>query len=229
TTAFTTAGAHTIVARYSGDSSYAASSASITVTVPTTSSGSGTFKMTASNITVTQGNSGSSTITITPSGGYTGTVQLSLSATNNDLTNDGCVVSANDITVSGTAAATGIVTIDTNGYNCATTGSARKNKAQKIHAAGLFSSGLPGPYSAISILAGALLAALIGRRSSRLRMLAGLILIAAVGFAFTGCGSNSTSTSYPNVPKGTYTVTVTGQDSATSSINNTATFTLTVN
>ncbi|HTJ30658.1 MAG TPA: protease pro-enzyme activation domain-containing protein [Acidobacteriaceae bacterium] len=228
TTSFSTTGPHTIAVGYTGDSTYAASSSSITVTVPTASSGSGSFTMSATNISVGQGNSGSSTITITPSGGYTGTVELSVSTDNNDLINDGCVVSANNITVSGTAAVTGTVTIDTNGYNCATSSSARKRGFQKIHAAGLFGSSLPGPYAAISILAGLLLAGFIGRRSSKLRVLAGFILLATMGFAFTGCASNSTSSSYPNVPKGTYTITVSGQDTS-SSINNTANFTLTVN
>jgi hypothetical protein len=50
-----------------------------------------------------------------------------------------------------------------------------------------------------------------------------------MALAFTGCGSNSVSNSYPNVPKGSYTITVSAQDTTSSSINNTANFTLTVN
>jgi subtilase family serine protease len=227
TTSFSTTGPHTIAVRYAGDSTYAASSGTITVTVPTTSSGSGTFTLAATNVTIAQGSQGSSTVTVTPAGGYTGTVQLSISTTNNDLANDSCYT-ADDISVSGTAAATGSITLDTNGQDCATTGSARKHGVQKIHAAGITGNSVPGPVTALGILAGLLLAGFIGRRSAKLRVFAGIILLAAFGLAFTGCGSSSASTTSPNVPKGTYTITVTGVDSTSSSITNTTSFTLTV-
>src|SRR5207237_864426 len=63
------AGTHTITGNYSGDSTYATSSGTLTLTVT-----GGSFKLTASNVTVPAGSPGSSTVTITPQNGYKGTV-----------------------------------------------------------------------------------------------------------------------------------------------------------
>jgi hypothetical protein len=52
-------------------------------------------------------------------------------------------------------------------------------------------------------------------------------LLGVLGAAM-GCGGGVTTTSN-QVPKGTYTVTVTGTDTVTSSITSSTTFTLTVN
>jgi subtilase family serine protease len=227
TTSFTTAGPHTVLAAYSGDSTFAASTGSVTVTAAAVSSGTGTFTIAASNITVAQGSVGSSTITITPKGGYTGTVQFSLTTTSTALENDTCP-NLNNIAVSGTAAATGTLTIDTNAANCAATGQSRKGQSKYVHIAGMGAglTGRGGPLTAIAVLAGLLLAGFLGRYSRKLRVLAGVILLATIGMAFTGCGGNSNSIS--NAPKGTYTLTLTGMDAATSSITATTTFTLTI-
>src|SRR5206468_735671 len=92
----TTPGAHVIAATYSGDSNYASSGGSLTLTVVAKS-----FKLAASNVTVTAGNPGASTITLTPQNGYTGTVAWTV-ASSPALTN-GCFSIANT-TVSGTTA-----------------------------------------------------------------------------------------------------------------------------
>ena len=226
TTSFSTSGSHTVEVSYPSNAIYAGSTGSITVNVPVPVSGKGTFTLSATNITVAQGSVGSSTVTVTPAGGYTGTVEFSLSTTSTDLQNDTCP-NLNNIGVSSTAAATGTLTIDTNAANCQATGAARKRSGQVIHAAGL-GSGKTGPMTAIGVLAGLLLAGYLGRNSGKLRMLAGFILLATLGMAFTGCGGSS-STSIPNAPKGTYTLTLTGTDVNTSTITATTTFTLTIN
>jgi disulfide bond formation protein DsbB len=78
--------------------------------------------------------------------------------------------------------------------------------------------------------AGLLLAGFLGRRSRKLRGIAGLIVLAAVGLALTACSSNATlSTTVSNPPKGTYTITVTGQDQTTASIEATSAFTFVIN
>ena len=69
----------------------------------------------------------------------------------------------------------------------------------------------------------------LARGSRRLRSLACIIGLAAIGMALTACGSSSTSTTVSNPPKGSYTVTVTGTDSSTSTITNTTTFNFTIN
>ncbi|HEX4321098.1 MAG TPA: protease pro-enzyme activation domain-containing protein [Acidobacteriaceae bacterium] len=228
TITFTTAGSHTIVANYSGDATHAASTGAVTVNVATTSSGTGSFTVAAGNITVSQGSAGTSTITVTPSGGYTGTVGFSLSTSSSDIQNDTCFTLGNAL-VSGTSAATTVLTIDTNASNCTSTSAVRKAKGRIIKAAG-FSGGLDGrsgPVTGLAVMAGLLMAGLLGRYSRKLRVLAGVILLAAVGVAFTGCGGSSSNTT-PNAPKGSYTITVTGQDTNTASIQATTTFTLTI-
>jgi subtilase family serine protease len=225
TASFSTSGSHTVEVSYPSNAIYAGSTGSITVNVPVPVSGTGTFTLSATNITVAQGSVGSSTVTVTPAGGYTGTVQFSLTTTSTDLQNDTCP-NLNNIGVSGTSPVTGTLTIDTNAANCQATGTARKRTGQVIHAAGL-GSGKTGPMTAIGILAGLLLAGYLGRYSGKLRMLAGIILLATLGIAFTGCGGSS-STTIPNAPKGTYTLTLTGTDANTSTITATTTFTLTI-
>jgi subtilase family serine protease len=226
-TSFTTAGPHTVLVAYSGDSTFAASTGSVTVTAAAVNSGTGTFKISATNITVTQGSVGSSTVTVTPAGGYTGTVQFSISTTSTDLQNDSCP-NLNNIVVSNASPATGTLTIDTNAANCLNTGDARKGKFIRTAGIGAGLSGRGGPVTAIAVFAGLLLAGFLGRYSRKLRVLAGVILLATIGMAFTGCGGNGSNT-VSNAPKGNYTLTITGTDSASTTIPSaTTTLTLTI-
>ncbi len=232
-TQFTTAGAHGVVVAYLGDATHAASSGSATVTVGGGSSGSGTFTLAATNISVARGSAGTSTVTVTPAGGYKGTVGFTLATTSSSLS-AACYSIAN-ATVTGTTAVTTTLTIDTNAQSCATTGAVRKGKSQAIRV-GSFASGGSGPLGLMAggtMLTGLLLAGLLGRGSRKLRVLAGVILLASFGFALAGCGGgggSSGGTTYTNPPTGTYTVTLTGTDSASSSIPAaTASLTLTIN
>jgi len=76
--------------------------------------------------------------------------------------------------------------------------------------------------------AGLLLVGFMGRNSRKLRGLAAILLLAAVGLVVTACGGIQ-SNPLSNPPAGTYTITVTGQDSATSTITGTTTFTFVIN
>lgn len=231
TTSFSTAGSHVILASYSGDATHAASTGFVSVNIAGTSSGTGSFTLSATNITVAQGSAGNSTITVTPVGGYTGTVQFSFSTTSTTLANDSCLVFNNAI-VTGTAAVTTTLTIDTNAANCLATGTVQKGQKKFIQTAGIAAglngaNGSAGPLMACAIVMGLMLAGLLGRYSRKLRMLAGIILLATMGMAFTGCGGSSTTVS--NAPKGTYTLTLTGADSSSATIPQaTTTFTLTI-
>jgi len=127
---FATAGVHTIVAQYAGDSTHAASTGSISITVGGASSGKGTFALAATNITVSRGSSGTSTITVTPSGGYTGTVDLNFNTSNNSALGNLCYQFGNQlssgggsIAVTGTAAVTTQLTFDTNASDCGSSSS----------------------------------------------------------------------------------------------------------
>ncbi len=231
-TSFTTAGPHSLVVAYTGDSTHATSTGTATVNVGGVSSGTGTFKIVAGNIAVAQGNVGSSTVTITPSGGYTGTVQFSFATSNSSIANNTCPV-LNNAVIAGAAAVTETLTIDTNAANCLATGALRKAHGQVMHVAGFGSSLLNSGMSnsgklatALMLLAGLMLAGFAGRHSRRLRTFAGIIVLAIAGMAFSGCGNSNSSNS--NAPKGTYTITLTGTDSVTPTITSSTTFTLTI-
>lgn len=235
---FTVVGVHTIVAQYGGDSTHAASSGSVAVTIAGTSSGKGTIALSATNLTVSQGSSGSSTITVTPSGGYTGTVYLTIDSSNDSaLTNlcggfsstagngDGQVV------VSGTAPVTTQVTFDTNAADCAV--AVAKGGKHAMHRLGLgkaSQNNAPNP-SRVPLgiaFAGLLVAGFMGRHARKLRGLAALVALLSLGLGLSACGGGSASTTVPDPPKGTYTITVTGQDSTTTTITATTTFSFTI-
>ena len=223
---FTTGGNHQVVAQYQGDSTHAASTGVISITVQGGSTGTGTFTMSATNVTISQGAQGTSTITVTPAGGYKGTINILPSASNASF-----CYSATQAVVSGTIAVTSTLTIDTNLLDC-------QGASIKSHGMHLFSAGgrkaqtIPrtGPSimrSAIGI-AGIFFAGLIGWRFRRSRLVASVIVLGMLGFVLSGCGgggSNNTN----DTPKGTYTVTLTGQDSTTSTITANTNMTLVVN
>jgi hypothetical protein len=50
----------------------------------------------------------------------------------------------------------------------------------------------------------------------------------AAGLAISACGGGSNSTTVSNPPKGSYTVTLTGQDTSTATITATTTFTFVI-
>jgi len=237
TTSFSTAGSHTILAAYVADSTYAASTGSVTVNVATVSSGKGTITVASSptTLTVAQGSSGSETITVTPAGGYTGTVDVSFDTSNDSALQNLCydftpnMNSAGDGTVpiTSTAAGTTTLVLDANAADCNSTAAIQKtgkHALRALHPQTTAKKNGMNPLPLTVAFAGLLLVGFMGRGSRKLRGLAGLILLASVGLAVTACGS-SVSTTFSNPPAGTYTVTVTGQDSASSSITASSTFT----
>jgi subtilase family serine protease len=239
-TTFTTAGTHTIVFQYSGSSTFAPSTTAISVTVPSPSSGVGTFKLSATGVTVAQGSSGSSTITVTPSTApaYTGTVYLTFTSSNDTaLTNlcydftDTLTDGDGSVTVTGTTAVTTQLTFDTNASDCASAAVAKSGKhaMHRLGAAKTSRSNTPNPAPLAVAFAGLLLAGFMGRSSRKLRNLAAVIGLLAIGLGLSACGSSSSSsTTVSDPPKGTYTITVTGQDSTTATITTTTTFTLVI-
>lgn len=212
-TFFAAIGSHTITATYSGDATFAASSASYTQTVNVV----GRFTLNASNVTVSQGATGTSTITITPSGGYTGT--LSFTATAN-ITN-ACYTTAN-ATVASSTAVTTTLTIYTNASSCTATGRVPVTTAR-------LSSSDSMPDTRLPITFGGLLPLLcLGLPVTGRRRAHTLLLMGAAGtlLVLSGCGDGGSSTS-TLAPKGTYSFTVTGTDINQQSA--TTTFTVTVN
>ncbi len=245
TTQFAASGSHQVLAQYAGDATHAPSVGIAEIAIAGTSSGKGTFAMAGTNVTVTRGTSASSTLTVTPSGGYTGTVDITFSTSNNTALANLCynftTILANGtgtVAVTGTTPVTTQLTLDTNASDCAALTKGTGNHAFKtLHASGgktRSDNRTPGSKSlpAGIAFAGLLLAGFMARGSRRLRNLACVIALGAVGMALTACGSgggSSGGTSVSNPPKGTYTVTVTGADSVTASITATTTFTFTIN
>jgi subtilase family serine protease len=226
-TSFSSAGTHQIVVQYPGSSTLAASTGVVQVSVGGTSSGSGSFTMSATTTTISQGGKGGVSITVKPAGGYTGTVDIGPSASTASF----CYDTATP-TVSGTSAVTTSMTIDTNLADCSN-GAVQKGHGMKLfRAAGQRASAAPHGAGSIAAaafsLGGLFFAGLLGWRRRQLRLLSCLIALGVFGFMCSGCGGGGSSTSTDYTPKGTYSVTLTGQDSSTSTIQATATFSLVV-
>jgi subtilase family serine protease len=237
---FAAAGVHTIVAQYGGDSAHAASTGTLTITIGGTSSGKGTFALAGTNVTVAQGSSASSTVTVTPSGGYTGTVLLTFDTSNDNALSNLCAGFATQnssgdgtVVIYGTSAATATLEFDTNASDCASAALSKSGK-HALHRLGSIKAAdnktppAPGTMPLTMAFAGLFLAGCLARSSRKLRGMAVVIGLLGVGLGLSACGG-SVSTTISNPPKGTYTITVTGQDSATATITGTTTFTLTIN
>jgi len=219
----TTTGTHVIVATYLGDTANKSSNATLNLVTGTL----GSFTLSASAATVTDGNTATQAITVTPAGGFTGAVNLSLTTT--AAIANACYT-VNSATVSGTTAATGTATIYTNAGNCPSGASALLKSGGTKHA-----EAVPQPLPGRSLPVGLAMAALLavgfaGRKTRKLRGVIAVALLAVAGFAMSGCGSTSTAGAGISTlaPKGTTTVTVTGTDAATGLKTATTTFTLTI-
>ncbi len=241
TTSFSTTGTHQLVAKYTGDSTHATSTDTITVTVSSSTSGPASFALSATNVSVPLAGAGTSTVTVTPKNGYTGSVDLTLNTSNNNALQNLCVSFANLdpnngdglVTVSGSAAVSTQLSLDANAADCSGAGPLVKGRMVPLRtlASGLRSANNPpahpGPGRAPMefAFAGLFLAGLLGRYSRKLRSLAGVIALVAVGFGLSACGGISTN----NPPAGTYTITVTGQDTTSTTIPTaTTSFTFTI-
>lgn len=204
-------GSNTVTATYSGDANYASSSTTFTLTV---SSG---FTLTPSgNITVTHGASGTSTVTITPSGGFTGSVNLTCAVTTT-ITNPNapptCGVTT-PVTISGTTAGSATLTANTT----AATSGALRHPLERFFLGG-------GATLAMLLLFG------IPARRRAWRGMLSLVAILFIGAAI-GCGGSSGKGGGGGGNSGTtpgaYSITVTGTDATTGKLA-TTTVTLTVN
>ncbi|HSZ17200.1 MAG TPA: protease pro-enzyme activation domain-containing protein [Terracidiphilus sp.] len=234
---FASAGVHSIVAQYGGDSTHAASTGSVSITIAGTSSGKGTIALAATGVTVAQGSTGTSTITVTPAGGYTGTVYLTFDTSNDNALTNLCYSFTNtlsngdgSVSVAGTSAVTTQLTLDANAVDCVS-GALAKSGKQPMHRFSpvkTSSNKNPNPAPLAVAFAGLLLAGFMGRSSRKLRSVASVIGLLAIGLALSACGGGVSNT-VSNPPKGTYTITVTGQDSTTATITAQTTFTLTIN
>jgi hypothetical protein len=191
---------------------------------------------------VAQGSTGTETISVTPAGGYTGTVDLNWDAgTAGDtalqnlcfeFTNMNSAELGTLPISGGTAAVTTQLIFDTNASDCQTEAAIRKTgmrPMRSLHAGSTAKNTGGSPVPLTVAFAGLLLVGFMGRASRKLRGLAGLILLAVVGLATTACSSGAFNNTVPDPPMGTYTITVTAQDSVNANIVATpATFTFVI-
>jgi hypothetical protein len=244
---FATSGPHTIVARYAGDATHAPSTGSVVLTVGGTGSGKGSFTLgfSPSTLTITRGSQGNETLTVTPTGGYTGTVNLTYGTSNDTALANLCVLAGTGISstgtmsVTGTTAVSGTVVIDTKASDClsATGGGVIGHGLHVVpHTKGSLKAGnnTPShrsPVPAGIALAGLFFAGFLGRKSRKLRQLACVVALASLGLMLSACGGGVTSTgsNVSNPTKGTYTITFSGQDASNAAITAQSSFTLVIN
>ena len=237
---FTTASTHTLVAQYAGDTTHAASTGALSLTAQAVSSGKGTFTFAfnPTTLTLAQGAQGTESLTITPAGGYTGTINFSVNTSNNTALANLCIdpgtgmSSTGAVAISSATPVTAQLTLDANGAQCSATGAAKggSHAFTKAGATKTSKNNLPANPAPFGVaFAGLLFAGFLARRSRKLRGLAAVVGLLAIGFGLSACGSGTVNTTVPNPPQGTYTITLTGTDSATPSITSSSSFTLTIN
>jgi subtilase family serine protease len=229
-----TSGSHVITATYSGDSTFAGSMGTVTVTIGSSSSSG-------------SGGSGSTTVAVTPSGGYTGTVDLSLSTSSTYIQNYACYDVSN-AAVSGASAVSETLTLYTGTANCSSA-SVQSGKVHAFHSANnrrISSNPMPAITAAAFGSLGLLLAGIVGWRFRRIGALSYLLALGTLGFVLSGCGGSSSSSSSKGfslsvspstitvsagtsgIPTGSYSLTIDGQDSSSSSLAATTSMTLVI-
>ncbi len=247
---FSTAGIHQILAQYAGDTTHASSVGVLELTVGGAGGTTPGIKLTAtpSTVTVKQGTSGNETITVTPAGGYTGTIDLSFTSSNNSALTNLCYqftpsLSTGDgqAVISGTSPVSVSLSLDTNAADCANSGYgyggygpgygfySQHGKWHRMGSIGGVNTSRNNPLSPIPAgvaFAGLFLIGFLGRKRRHFRNIVGVLALLAAGFAISACGGGVAGVSNP--PKGTYTMTVNGVDTATKSITNTTTFTFVI-
>jgi hypothetical protein len=209
TTAALNSGADAVVATYSGDSSYSGSvSAPVQVTIagPTF-----TFAANTSGISIKSGQSGSVVLTVTPVDNYTGAVVFNCGDLPQGLS---CNFTPSKLTISGSAASQGTLTINTNGLASLT-------------------APMPGPlnpvFAVISLpfgLAGSFLA--FGKkRLYKGDHVPGVLVFLSLLTALCGLVACTSGQGTPQASAGLKTITITATD-PTSLISQTITLSVTV-
>lgn len=209
-------GTDTLTASYSGDPTYLAGTASISVTVNPS-----TFNLAAGNgLTLTSGQQGVETITAKTSDGYDGTITLSCALTSQPSgAQDLPTCSTGTISLVGAGVNSGNVTVNT-------TAATASLSRPVFH--GL--AGLGGTALAFLVFLG------VPAHRRRWRNLLGVFILLCVFASLGACGgggsigsSGGGGSSNPGTTAGTYTFTVTGTGSPAVTPAPTTTFTLTVN
>ena len=210
-------GADTVTATYSGDGTYAVASGTASITM------SKVVIAAPAPAGVTPGGSTTSTVTVSAGSNYSGTMNLSCTLTASPAGAQSlptCSLSPTSVTVTSGGSGTTVFTVRTTAAS----------STALLAPSGLKLIGLGGGGV---MLAGLLMVGVPARRRLWLRMmvLLGIVVVAgAIGCGGGGGGSTTGGggSSTPATTAGTYTFTVTGADSANSSIAATSNVTVTV-
>lgn len=218
-------GSHVITATYSGDTKFAPSASTLVV-------GNQSFRLTATSPTIVAGSAGASTITITPQEGYTGTVSWSVSSS--PSFNNGCY-SIGNANVTGTTAVNASLTINTASSACGGAAMLRLPGAGAPSAVASRNSNrrTPAPFRGTALgfaMVGLALAGVFVCRPGKARGISGMLLLASLLLGLPACGGGGSPTGgSTTVAPGTYTFTVIGTDTTTSSVSGSTAVTVTVN
>ncbi len=181
------AGNHSIVANYNGDASFnpsASAAATFTLTTP------GSFTIGGSAATATAGASGPSTITVTPSGGFTGSVNVTCPAAGLPA-GVTCAPSPLAINVTGTAAVTGQLTLAVAPPSTTLTASAAPAERMLSSAGTIPASGGKGLWTLSAGLGAIFLLFLPGRTRYRAALGVGLVCVLSFTLGCSGYGGGT--------------------------------------
>lgn len=227
-------GTHLVTATYAGDATYAGSSAVFPVMVGNVTA-SGGMTLSAGNLTVANGSSGSTKVTVTPNGGYNGRMMWSLAAiaSSNPSTNLTACYSIAPLLVNGISTANLTIGIGTACQSAApASGSAFRTLSRRIAANGGTRAHWSGATTTGVYACALICGCLVGsRRKWRLSlMVVVFLLLPFAGANMIGCGGGTKSAGPPTTTPTTttYTLTLSGTDSVNNAIADSTTFTLTV-
>jgi hypothetical protein len=234
-TAPTTTGSHLVIVTYPGDATHSASTSTYSVVIGNVLA-SGGLSLTAGNLTIANGGTGSTQVTVTPTAGYNGRVVWSLAATGNSSNLSACYTIAS-LPVSNASTTKLTIGIGTacNSALPAERGDFRPlvqrtsaNDGPKTHQRSTPATAIYASLLICGLLAG-------GRRRIRLPLLVAITFLTVASVGLIGCGGGGNSTGATGTTSTTpstttsYTVTLTAKDSVNTSISASTTFTLTVN
>ncbi len=221
------AGSHVLIARYSGDATHLPSSAAYVVTVGNVLA-SGTISLSAQNLTVPNGGTGSTAIAITPAGGYSGELTWSLSATGGTVAQTICYL-VQSASVNGPTTAT--VEIGAGTACSSPSGSMANSTVQRSSLQQPTQKPRKTPVAA-AFVALLLFGLFPARRTRKLLRILSTVILATVALTLIGCGGGSGTAGGGGGGGGTgpqvYNITMTAKDSVNSSITASTSFTLTV-
>jgi subtilase family serine protease len=227
------AGSHLIGVTYPGDATHSPSVATHSVLVGNVTA-SGGFNLSAANLAISNGTSGSTQVTITPTGGYNGRIVWSLTSSDNTGKLTACYSITSPV-VNGTSTAK--LTIGT-GSACSSSSPAERRNLRPTGPLAFLKGENPSPWRGaprIPVFASLLICGSLVRRwrTTRLFFVLAVTLLTVAGLGLTGCGgakSNGGSTTSPPAPvSANYTVTLAGTDSVNDLVHASTSFTLTVN